>query len=354
MTTPASCVTRVQQSLTTEQKVGQLLMVGLTPADGASGLDAAIYAQHLGGAVYLGGWTGAATVRATSAHLQGATGPKGTHDIRLLVAADQEGGQVQQLKGPGFSTLPSALSLGTRPTADITAAGALAGGELAGSGVNVDLAPVAGTVPASLGTANGPIGHYDREFGYDPATVARGVTAFTSGLRSAGVVATVKHFPGLGRITSNTDTSSTGITDTVTTTTDPYLQPFAAGIRAGAQMVMVSSATYSKIDGSQPALFSRTVVTDLLRGRLGYGGVVISDDLGQAKSVSTVPVGERATRFVDAGGDIVLTAVRSTAPTMADALSSRYGSDPAFAAKVEAAVARVLALKQTLGLLPCG
>lgn len=344
----------MQQRLTVAQRVGQLLMVGIQPSAAPSGLDTVITREHLGGVIYLGGWIGAQTVDATSAHLQDATGPQGTGDVRLLVAADQEGGQVQQLKGTGFSTLASALSTGTRSTGEITAVGALAGREMLAAGVNVDLAPVSDTVPASLGRGNGPIGRYDRQFGSDPAVVARAVAAFTSGLRSSGVVATVKHFPGIGRIVANTDTSSTGITDETTTVTDAYLQPFVSGMRAGAGMVMVSSARYPRIDAQSQAVFSRPIITDLLRGRLGWKGVVITDDVGAARAVSAVPVGERATRFVDAGGDIVLTASGATAPVMASALTTRYAADRAFAAKVEAAVGRVLALKQGLGLLPCG
>lgn len=331
-------------------------MVGLQPSEAPNGLDRTITTSHLGGAIFLGGWTGAPTVRATAEHLQAATGPQGTGNVRLLVAADQEGGQVQQLKGAGFTDLPSALTLGSGPASRVTGTGQTIGRELAAAGVNVDLAPVADTVPTSLGRGNGPIGRYDRQFGSDPAAVASSVSAFVAGLRSGGVVATVKHFPGLGRITANTDTSSTGAgtTDATTTATDAYLQPFRDGIRAGAQLVMVSSATYTRIDPTQQAVFSPKVVSGVLRGSLGYRGVVITDDVGVAKAVSAVPPGERATRFVDAGGDIVLTASIATAPQMAQALAARYAADPAFAAKVEASVGRVLALKQQLGLLPCG
>ncbi len=353
-TPSGSCATRVRQGLTTAQKVGQLLMVGIHPSEAPTGLDGVITDQHLGGAVFLGGWNGARAVATTSSHLQNATGLRGAGDVGLLVAADQEGGQVQQLKGPGFTSLPSALALGARSSSGITAAGALVGRELSAAGVNVDLAPVADTVPASLGRGNGPIGRYDRQFGSDPTNVGRAVSAFTTGLRSGGVVATVKHFPGIGRITNNTDTSSAGITDSATTATDAYLQPFVSGIRAGAGMVMVSSARYPLLDASAQAVFSKPVITDLLRGRLGWKGVVVTDDVGAALAVSAVPVAERATRFVDAGGDIVLTALPSTAPAMAAALATRYAADPAFAAKVEASVGRVLALKQGLGLLPCG
>ena len=91
----------------------------------------------------------------------------------------------------------------------------------------------------------------------------------------------------------------------------------------------------------------------LLRERLGWQGVVITDDVGAAKAVSAVPVGERATRFVDAGGDIVLSAPPSTIPTMHDALTDEMADDPAFAAKVEAAATRVVDLKLRMKLATC-
>ena len=97
------------------------------------------------------------------------------------------------------------------------------------------------------------------------------------------------------------------MTDTVTTPTDPYLAPFAAGVRAGAPFLMPSTAYYSRIDPRHPAAFSPTVLQGLVRRQLGFTGVVISDDLGSAKQVARWTPGQRATMFIDAGGDMVLT-----------------------------------------------
>ncbi len=328
-------------------------MVGIQPGQAPAGLDATIRDQHIGAAIYLGGWQGAPLVTSTSTHLQAQATAAATGGLRLLIAADQEGGEVQQLKGPGFTTLPSALSQGHSTTAAITDLAKTAGHELSAAGVNINLAPVADTVPASVGRSNAPIGRYSREFGNDPATVSRGVSAAVSGLTAGGVSATVKHFPGLGRVTGNTDVTATGITDSMATTSDPYLEPFRAGIAAGARLVMVSSARYPLIDPDNQAVFSPPVITGLLRGSLGYRGVVITDDVGAAKAVAAVPAGERAVRFVAAGGDIVLTANPALAPTMADALQARVSQDPAFATQVDTAVGRVVALKHQMGLATC-
>ncbi len=159
------------------------------------------------------------------------------------------------------------------------------GRQLLSAGVNMNLAPVADTVPPDLVTVNAPIGKFDREYGNDPTTVAVHSTAFMRGMRQAGVDPTIKHFPGLGRVIGNTDVTA-NVVDGVTTATDPYLQPFRSGIQAGTPFVMVSSAIYSRIDPRNQAAFSSAVIRGMLRGSLGFRGVVISDDLGQAAAVA--------------------------------------------------------------------
>ena len=356
-TTPTptqSCAQRIVAGMSATQRAGQLLMVGLDSKAGRTSLDALVQARHLGGVILLGGWhTGAARVEATTRHLASLAGPS-TANLGLLLAADQEGGAVQQLQGAGFSTIPPALDQTAAGASGLKSDAARWARQLAAAGINVNLAPVADTVPASIGRANQPIGRYGREFSSDPSTNARMVAAFVKGMRAGDVAATVKHFPGLGRITGNTDVTASGITDRTTTTDDAYLEPFRAGIRAGADLVMVGSAIYSRIDPGTNAVFSKPVVTDLLRGRLGYDGVVITDDVGKAKAVAAVPAGERATRFVAAGGDIVLTARPSTVGAMHQALKAAIAADPAFAAKVQAAATRVVDLKIRMGLARCG
>ena len=115
---------------------------------------------------------------------------------------------------------------------------------------------------------------------------------------------------------------------------------------------MVGSARYSKLDPKVPAMFSAPIVTDLLRGDLGYDGVVITDDVN-AQAVRGTPAPQRAVRFIDAGGDIVLTGDASVAPAMIAAVKAKAADDPAFAAKVDASVQRVVTLKERMGLLPC-
>ncbi|WP_186525961.1 glycoside hydrolase family 3 N-terminal domain-containing protein [Leekyejoonella antrihumi] len=349
--TGAACVTRTYNDMSASQRVGQLMMVGMETSD-QSQIHSLISAQHVGNVVYLGGWNGDSTVGSTSNGLQQQTTSSATAGVGMLIAADQEGGYVQQLKGTGFSPIPTALTQGAWSSSSQTAVATTIGHQLRGVGVNVNLAPVAGTVPESLGTGNGPIGHYYREYGYTPAVVSRAVTNVVHGLNSTGEIATVKHFPGLGRIKNNTDTSSTGITDNTMTTTDPYLTPFKSGITAGAGMVMISLAWYPKIDSANQAAFSAKMITTLLRGTMGYKGVVVSDSLS-AVAVSNISVGDRAVRFIAAGGDIALTGAPSEVPTMVSAILARMKTSSTFANQVNSSVHRVLTLKSEHGLLYC-
>lgn len=325
-------------------------MVGAQAANPAEVLDPVLRDHHVGGVVLLGSWTGAAAVRTATEHWR-PVGRSASGGLGLLVAADQEGGQVRHLRGAGFTPVPSALSQGRAGTAGANAA--TVARELRSVGVDVDLAPVADTVAASFAPRNGPIGAYQREFGDDPATVTRSVVAAVEEFQKGGVSATLKHFPGLGRVTGNTDLTATGTTDATTTASDSYLEPFRAGIQAGADLVMTSSALYPKLDATNRAAFSPAVVSGLLREQLGFAGVVISDDLGGAAAVAATPPAERATRFVSAGGDIVLTGLAETVPAMVGALRDKARAEPAFATTIDAAATRVLDLKVTRGLATC-
>jgi beta-N-acetylhexosaminidase len=336
------------------ERAGQLLMVGLDHGASRTSLDALVSSRHLGGVILLGGWTGGVdSVRATTRHLASLASKADTAGLGLLLAADQEGGAVQQLRGAGFSRMPSARVQDQGSPGALTADATRWATELRRAGINVNLAPVADTVPTSIGRANGPIGQYDRQFSSDPEQASRMVGAFLAGMRAGGVAATVKHFPGIGRITGNTDVTASGITDRTTTVDDPYLEPFRTGVQDGVELVMVGSAIYSRIDPGTNAVFSKAIVTDLLRDRLSYDGVVITDDVGAARAVAAVPVGERATRFIEAGGDITLTARPATIPAMHEAITSKAKANPAFAKQVQTAATRVVDLKLRMGLAHC-
>jgi beta-N-acetylhexosaminidase len=343
----------VLAGLTLGQRVGQLLMVG-GPATGVSpATTRAITDYHVGNAMLAGrSHRGLASTAAVSRALQGLATTSATGRVRLFVATDQEGGLVQVLNGPGFSDIPAALTQGTLSGAVLRRNASVWGRQLRVAGINVNLAPVLDTVPSPRSAAkNPPIGAFDREYGFTPEAVGSRGTAFVRGMRAAGVEATIKHFPGLGRVTANTDTTA-GVTDRTTVPGDPYLRPFAQAISAGAPFVMMSSAYYPRIDPHHPAVFSRRVIGGMLRGDLRFTGVVISDDLANSRQIRSWAPGERAVRFLRAGGDLVLTVNADTIPAMYRAVLGQAQADPAFRRLVDEAALRVLTRKEAQGLLP--
>ncbi|WP_433015393.1 glycoside hydrolase family 3 N-terminal domain-containing protein [Kribbella sp. CA-294648] len=345
-----ACADQKLRQLTPREQAAQLIMTGIGTNGMTSAERAIAQAQKPGSLLLMGPGGSASHTRTAMAAAAKTATVKG---IRPLVAADQEGGEIQRLKGSGFDRIPSATVQATWSNEKLTARAKLWAGQLKRAGVNLDLAPVADVVPASLGDDNAPIGALDRGYGDTPAEVGPHVTAFIKGMHEAGVMTSVKHFPGLGRVKGNTDFSS-GVVDTVTTRNDDDLAPFAAGIQAGSELVMVSTVTYTKIDPNNRAVFSPTIIGGMLRGDLGYGGVVITDDVGAAAEVASVPAGQRATRFVAAGGDIVITARASLTSVMVNALVAKAEQDKTFAGMLQSSVRRVLTLKQNNGLLSCG
>jgi beta-N-acetylhexosaminidase len=340
------CVTTTVAALSLEERVGQLLMLG-TEVDDPRDVRDAVARHHLGG-VFLAGRSRrpAAALRADIAAVQrGAAVP-------LLIALDQEGGSVQTLKGPDFPLIPSAQRLGAGPAAKLRDTVRDTARRLNGIGVTVNLAPVADTVPAGLGEGNPPIGAFHRQYGSDPARVAADIEQVVAASQGAGVLTILKHFPGLGRVTANTDTS-TRAADSTATANDPYLEPFRAGVKAGSAGVMVSSASYPKLDTENIAAFSPPIITGLLREKLGYTGLVMSDDLGAADAVERVPSGQRAVRFVAAGGDLVLTIRPADAAPMTKAMIAEAGRSRAFDARVTDAARHVVQAKYRAGLLDC-
>lgn len=345
-----ACVQTAFSELTAAQQAGQLVMTGVPVGDPAK-YRALVTKKHLG-SVFLAGRTShsPSTIKKGVAKL--AAEKTKTTTIKPAISVDQEGGKVQSLRGGAWTTIPSAKTQGTWSTSRLTARTKAWVKQLNQAGITMDLAPVADTVPAGTEKQNPPIGFFDRQYGNTPTEVSESIATMTSTMQAGRVIATVKHFPGLGRVRFNTDTSTKAV-DTQTTVTSAYLKPFQAGIDAGAGAVMISSASYPKIDKDNVAVFSSAVITDLLRGRMKYQDVVMTDDVGRAVAVKSVPIGRRATRFIDAGGDLVLTVMPENATAMVDAIAGAARSYPSFRAKVKQSVLRVLRLKQKSGLLTC-
>ena len=221
----------------------------------------------------------------------------------MFIAVDQEGGQVRRLKPQkGFFDLPAAQRLGQGSIPETRETAERLGGELAGLGINVDMAPVA---DVDSNPHNPVIGRLGRAFSSDPAIVATHALAFGQGLAARGVAPVLKHFPGQGCAREDSHLGLTDITQCWDGATDlfPYAEIFRAGWPG---MVMPGHLFHARLDPQLPATLSPMVVTGLLRQGLGWQGVVISDDM-QMKAISgRYGLRESILLAVRAGVDILL------------------------------------------------
>jgi beta-N-acetylhexosaminidase len=277
----------------------------------------------------------AGTIRAAIARLQRAARDGG--NALLLVATDQEGGEVKRLPGPPDRSPAELAVAGARAAAS---EGRATGRYLRGLGINVDLAPV-----LDLGLPGSFIA--SRTFGPDPASVATLGVAFASGLEETGVAATAKHFPGLGLATVNTDLEPVGI-EASRRDLSPGLEPFRAAVSHGVSLVMVANALYPIYGGDTPASLATRITTGLLRNRLGFDGVVITDDLlaGAISGAGYTP-GEAAVGAARAGADLLLFA-RVPAPEALPALVAALRSGSLSGQTLRDSCVRNLALREAL------
>jgi beta-N-acetylhexosaminidase len=287
----------------------------------------------VGGVILLGNdWTSRSAVAATIAELQQVACRRGEP---LLIGVDQEGGTVRRF--PWAPPTVAASEMTSPPIARSQAAGAAA--TLRQVGVGIDFAPVSDTIS----TPRSFLG--SRSFGSDPTTVAARAAAFVMGLQHGGIAATAKHFPGLGSAVANTDQHAVTIARSAAFLT-ARLAPFRAAIAAGTKLVMVSNASYPALDPSGvPAVFSHAIVTGLLRGTLGFDGVVVTDSLS---ATSVASESDAPGRALAAGVDLLLYGTSSTSELGYTTLVRDAARSAALRTELAAAVKRVQNLKAWL------
>jgi beta-N-acetylhexosaminidase len=314
--TPAEMVTKF--------RLGGLILVSFTPDDptGATNPTSNVESPK--------------QVRELTAGLQqaAATLPGGAP---LLIGTDQEYGVVTRVTD-GVTMLPSAMAFGAAAKPELTEnAWHAAGGELAAMGVNVDFAPVADTLGAD---GNAVIG--SRSFGTDPAANAAQVSAAVRGLQAAGVQSALKHFPGHGHTTGDSH-DELPVVGLSRKDWDARDRPaFAAGIKAGAGLVMSGHLDVRALDKGVAATFSSKIMTDLLRKELKFTGVAVTDAMNMAPAKKWPP-GEAAVRALKAGNDLLLMPPDITAARDGVLAALKSGDLPR--ARLVEAVTRVLTLK---------
>ena len=218
-----------------------------------------------------------------------------------VIAIDEEGGDVTRISHQTGSDYPGNAALGAVDDVDLTrSVYAALGADLAALGINLDLAPA---VDVNTAADNPVIG--TRSFGADPALVARHAAAAVAGLQSAGVAACAKHFPGHGSTTLDSHLVLATVDAPLSVLRARDLPPFEAAIAAGVRAIMPSHLRVPDLTGELPASLSRRAQTDLLRGDLGFTGVIVSDGLEMRAVSEPYGIPEAAVRAVIAGTDLL-------------------------------------------------
>ncbi|MBE3576374.1 MAG: beta-N-acetylhexosaminidase [Limnochordales bacterium] len=347
---PADYVDSLIRTMSVEEKVGQLFMVGFPGK--VMGYEARTLVEdyHVGGVIlFARNVDSPAQVAYLTNQLQQAATASGAR-IPLLIAADQEGGTVNRL-GPKATIFPGQMALGATGSVEFARRqGEITGQELRTVGINVNFAPV---VDVNNNPRNPVIGI--RSLGEDPQAVSRLAVAYIEGLQKAGVMATAKHFPGHGDTTVDSHVGLPVINHPRERLETVELAPFRAAIAAGVQAIMTAHIVFPSIDSTPglPATLSEKVLTGLLRNEMGFSGLIFTDALEMGAIDKTYGIEEAAVMALRAGADVMLIAwpkdwydaVRAIKRVVEAVKQGEVKQE-----RVDAAVRRVLLAKYNLGL----
>lgn len=332
--------------MSNEQLIGQLLMVGFPATSATSDVLDLVTSGFVGNIILFSrNVESRHQIVHLTAALQSAARASG-HPLPLLIATDQENGIVRRT-GSASTCFPGNMALGAiNSEADTEATARATGEELRAMGITMNLAPV---VDISNNPANPVIGA--RSFGADPELVARLGAAATRGYQASGVAATLKHFPGHGDTTVDSHLALPTINADLQRLDTVELVPFRRAISAGADAVMTAHAALPAITGSNtlPATLAPEVLQGLLRERLGFEGVVITDCLEMRAISAGVGSARGAVRALQAGADIALVSHRFDRQAgVLNAIRAAAEQGDLSMDTIRAAAARVLRLKQRL------
>lgn len=324
-------------------KVGQLFIFGFMGLDTERGLQETL-ARLKPGALVVFGRNIKTAQQIISLNRTAQRKAIAASGLPLLIAVDQEGGSVIRIKTS--PPLPSALALGESPDSDLVfKAGLHTGHLLKVLGFNMNLAPVLDVADPNRDAFVGT-----RTFGNDPENVGVMGTRFAEGLNTAGVIPTAKHFPGHGGVTdSHLQTPVKNTTPEMLAKID--LVPFTSSLSLiPDSAVMLAHVAYPKLDPTNtPASFSRPIVQDLLRDKMGFGGLVITDDIEMGGAAVIKNPGERAIRAIEAGADLVMIAWNKRLQSAAvEAVVRAVKSGRLSEARVDESLRRIIHAKRTV------
>jgi beta-N-acetylhexosaminidase len=287
------------KEMTLEEKIGQLVMVGIDGYENDSNSQQFIKKYHVGGFVLL-----KQNVKNTSQMLALINSLKETNAVNkipLFLSIDEEGGRISRIPEE-FTKIPSSQRIGEINNSNLSfQVGSVIGEELRAFGLNMNFAPV---LDINSNPKNRVIG--DRAFGNDPNLVQKLGIQTMKGLQSQNIISVVKHFPGHGDTSVDSHVGLPMVNHDMNRLKSLELLPFYSAIENNVDAIMIAHILLPKIDSESPASFSQTVITNILRKDMNFHGVIITDDMTMGAIVKNYDIGEAAVKSVKAGSDIIL------------------------------------------------
>lgn len=336
-------------NMTLSQKLGQLVLFGFSGSNEPSSVYREIFSDYAVGNFMLYGANiqrddsdgGFARAKALTDSLHSGM----PSEIAPFVGIDVEGGSVIRFTWPQWPS--SARTLGKSGDAARTRAQFETIGEaLLACGINLNLAPV-------LDVAKDPMSTFltTRIISSDADTAATIGAAMIEGLKSAGCLSAAKHFPGHGGTNADSHDATPVVNKSPADMQGYDLIPFAAGIEAGADMMLVAHISYPQLDANDIASMSGIIINGLLREEMGFSGVVMSDDFRMGGLTSRYDVGQAAVQFLNAGGDLILCGAKPESQlAIMQALTAAAADGSLSEARIDESLVRILLLKYKNGL----
>jgi beta-N-acetylhexosaminidase len=331
------------EQMTVDEKVGQMVMIGL------EGYEKDPYAQEMITKYKVGGFIffkrNINNAYPTLTLINSLKEANRENKIPLFFAVDEEGGRVTRMPAE-FTKLPTSRAIGKINSEDFAfEVGSIIGQQLKSLGFNMNFAPV---LDIDSNPNNPVIG--DRSFGHNEEIVSKLGTATMKGIQSQ-VISAVKHFPGHGDTSTDSHISLPVVNHDMDRLKDFELVPFAQAIENGADMVMVAHILLPKIDQENPVTLSETVITDILREEMKFNGVIITDDMTMGAITENYDIGDAAVKSVRAGADIVLICHDNEKQvTVLEALKEAVADGVISQESLDEHVYRILKLKQKYNL----
>lgn len=331
-------------TLSIEEKIGQLMIVGFNGTSIDENINNLIKASYIGGVILFG--DNVESLNGVTELINNIKLLNIDNKVPLFISVDEEGGVVSRTPNE-FLKLPSSLSVGAYNNEDIGyEVGEIIAEELKLMGYNMDYAPVLDVLSNPNNTAIG-----SRAFGRDVDIVSNLGINVMRGISGNNVISVVKHFPGHGDTSVDSHYGLPLVEKSLNELKDLEFIPFQNAINNGADAIMVSHILLKSVDSENPATMSKKIVTDILRNEMNFDGVVISDDMTMAAIIDNYDIGEASVKAINAGVDIILVCHGyDNEMKVLNSISEAISSGEITEERLDESVYRILSLKNKYNL----